>query len=749
MNMHRLYHDRPRLGGVRAFALGLLILLFDLPSSVMRADTTSFPAIGTNLTFSPGTTRTRIDSNAVITTGGATNLYNSMTNAGIVFGNSTNGLASLGYVDFATNVLHLSLTNFVIGRYYVTATVTNGLASLGYVDSATNGLWSLASGAFMSPSIFNAWSNANQSLIIGAAQLSATNVFTGLTNQFTELKLALTPSVSTGFVALAFYGSSAIGSNYAVGDVVTVASGVCLTNATLTVDVVTYANSTIVNSGSGFTTEETVTVQGGTCMEPTILAVTVDGGSIVSIDGMVQGGQYSVVPSNPVSVSGGNGDAALNINWGIGVNLSVAEQGYFTIKADSPTPVTGGSGTGAMVYITHYGTNVATNLIGGGVVFPTGGRQTMAFSNTAAQLDSIYGYTPAPMGLVTQGIVALSAGTPNVTIITNGTERVISISGTSAGGAVTNVGSGDETYLTKTSADGNSNITLTITGVNLTNIAAWLTAKSLFDASGTAMGQMQNLSNSVFRAGFLTAASNINAATLGGEIVAYFASSNWSVSTFLPLITWTNWLATNTFLVNGVSGVTLCGTFTGNGSGLTNTHSTVLAYIVITNSAYSVTIQVPQTHDHLVLLSGVAGGSAGAGYDPIFGSFNGDTNANYVTHAPYCVGSSCGADNLFGTNGVYMAVASGYGWSPITFSVGRAIIPNYRNQSRMCGVQYSFTAHQIAGNYNLATFSGGGFWTNATPQAITSIFLRCRFGSAWTNGSWFSLIGIKGTVPNF
>lgn len=63
------------------------------------------------------------------------------------------------------------------------------------------------------------------------------------------------------------------------------------------------------------------------------------------------------------------------------------------------------------------------------ITFPTG-YQTVAYSNNVAQFIGLFGYTPAAVGSVTQGIIELLGGTPNVTINTNATTLTISVAET-------------------------------------------------------------------------------------------------------------------------------------------------------------------------------------------------------------------------------------------------------------------------------------------------------------------------------
>jgi hypothetical protein len=77
-------------------------------------------------------------------------------------------------------------------------------------------------------------------------------------------------------------------------------------------------DATIVSGGTGYTTSDTLTVVGGTGTAPRLNVVGVSGGVITKLNNNpTQGmGSYSVLPTNPVALSGGAGSGATaNIAW--------------------------------------------------------------------------------------------------------------------------------------------------------------------------------------------------------------------------------------------------------------------------------------------------------------------------------------------------------------------------------------------------------------------------------------------------
>jgi hypothetical protein len=130
----------------------------------------------------------------------------------------------------------------------------------------------------------------------------------------------------------------------------TTAGGV---QATASVGSMVNLGGTVQAGGTGYTNGDVLTVVGGT---PTGVAATltvtgVSGGAITTVSA-TNFGQYTVLPTNPVSVTGGTGSSAtLNLTWGIGsavgFNITNAGSGY----VEQPTVTfSGGGGSGAAAY---------------------------------------------------------------------------------------------------------------------------------------------------------------------------------------------------------------------------------------------------------------------------------------------------------------------------------------------------------------------------------------------------------------
>jgi hypothetical protein len=107
---------------------------------------------------------------------------------------------------------------------------------------------------------------------------------------------------------------------------------------------------TIAGGGTGYTVGNVLTVVGGTQSTPAQLTVsTVSSGVITGVT-ISASGFYSVLPTNPVSVTGGSGSSAtFNLTaWGVSA-LSITNAGSGYIEQPTIT-FSGGGGSGAAAY---------------------------------------------------------------------------------------------------------------------------------------------------------------------------------------------------------------------------------------------------------------------------------------------------------------------------------------------------------------------------------------------------------------
>lgn len=139
----------------------------------------------------------------------------------------------------------------------------------------------------------------------------------------------------------------------------TTAGGVQAT-ATCTMGI---GSASIAGGGTGYTAGDTLTIVGGTFFAAATLTVnTVSSGVITSVSVATGGSSYSVLPTNPVSVTGGTGSGAtFNLsNYFVSVAFTITNAGSGYVEQPTVS-FSGGGGSGAAAYATvGSGTTVRT-----------------------------------------------------------------------------------------------------------------------------------------------------------------------------------------------------------------------------------------------------------------------------------------------------------------------------------------------------------------------------------------------------
>ena len=156
---------------------------------------------------------------------------------------------------------------------------------------------------------------------------------------------------------------------------------------------------TVAAGGTGYTVGDILTVVGGTQSggAATLTVATVSAGAVVTVT-ISNAAAYSVLPTNPVSVTGGTGSGAtFNLTWSpINFTIDNAGSGY----VEQPTVTfSGGGGSGAAAYATVGATATIKGLYGGASAVP------LQFSGPSGALLQIMesGNTSAPTALIVKG----------------------------------------------------------------------------------------------------------------------------------------------------------------------------------------------------------------------------------------------------------------------------------------------------------------------------------------------------------
>jgi hypothetical protein len=148
--------------------------------------------------------------------------------------------------------------------------------------------------------------------------------------------------------------------------------------------------ATVQSGGTGYAVNDVLTVVGGTySSQATFTVSSVSGGVVTAVTLSSGGTSYSVLPTNPVSTTGGTGSGCtLNItSWGVSTfTITNAGSGY----VEQPTvSFSGGGGSGAAAYAVVGSTSVLRNL-SNTLQFQTPGGTQFAVSDSAATSNAYW-----------------------------------------------------------------------------------------------------------------------------------------------------------------------------------------------------------------------------------------------------------------------------------------------------------------------------------------------------------------------
>jgi hypothetical protein len=182
---------------------------------------------------------------------------------------------------------------------------------------------------------------------------------------------------------------------------------------------------TVAGGGTGYTLNDVLTLVGGTStVSAQLIASSVSAGVITGVTVSVAG-NYSVLPSNPVSVTGGTGSGAtFTVLWRLNtLTVGTAGSGY----VEQPTVTfSGGGGSGAAAYAT-VGSGVNFRTLGGSVSFVTPGGEQMRVNDSGATSTgylNVLGSTASSGGVyltsATNAMYLSASGGTNIQFFTNG-----------------------------------------------------------------------------------------------------------------------------------------------------------------------------------------------------------------------------------------------------------------------------------------------------------------------------------------
>jgi hypothetical protein len=232
--------------------------------------------------------------------------------------------------------------------------VTNGVANYLQATSAGTGLGLQFSAQGSDTNISQVFQSKGTGAIDLAAGSSGVNISNGGTVTAITVNNGASNYTSTPTVTIS---------------APTTAGGV---QATGSVNMQINSGTAVATGGTGYTNGDTITLVGGTFTTAATATVTASGG-VVSAITIVGAGTYQVLPSNPISVTGGTGTGlTLNANWTVrSITIGTAGSGY----VEQPT-VTFSSGSAA-AYAT-VGSNTVQKTIGNIHTFSTPNSQVLA-----------------------------------------------------------------------------------------------------------------------------------------------------------------------------------------------------------------------------------------------------------------------------------------------------------------------------------------------------------------------------------
>jgi hypothetical protein len=172
------------------------------------------------------------------------------------------------------------------------------------------------------------------------------------------------------------------------------------------------------NGGTGYTVGNTLTVTGGTGGNCTITVSTVSSGVITGIT-FATTSPYTVLPTNPVSVTGGSGSSAtFNLTYGISSVFTISNAGSGYIEQPTVT-FSGGGGSGAAAYATVGGTTIVRSL-GNNLTINNPSGTSFAVSDAGATSAQWW----QAIGGAFTGILRSTGSTQNGQIQTGGTGSI-------------------------------------------------------------------------------------------------------------------------------------------------------------------------------------------------------------------------------------------------------------------------------------------------------------------------------------
>lgn len=251
----------------------------------------------------------------------------------------------------------------------------------------------------------------------------------------------------------------------------TTAGGV---QATASVAFMIANTATVQSGGTGYTLNDVVTLSGGTPILAATYTVTGVSGGVVTAVTPLNFGTYSVLPTNPVSVTGGTGTGlTVNVTYSVPNSFTITKAGSGYVEQPTVS-FSGGGGSGAAAYAS----------VGGGVTIRSlgsTGTQSIDFATPASSTNTV------PVLRLRD----VSVGTSNTGFVTiqnnNGYSQVIAQGPTNANLYLASNGTGSINFNTQSTTETNQmRVTHTASAVNYVQVTgAATTANPVVSVAGS------------------------------------------------------------------------------------------------------------------------------------------------------------------------------------------------------------------------------------------------------------------------
>jgi hypothetical protein len=311
---------------------------------------------------------------------------------------------------------------------------------------------------------------------------------------------------------------------------------------------------TITSGGTGYTAGDTLTLVGGTFSIVATLTVTTVSSGVITAVSIASNGAYSVLPSNPISVTGGTGSGATftaTASWGLYGVFTITNAGSGYVEQPTVT-FSGGGGSGAAAYASVGASPTVKSIFNTVDFYTSQGKQFTIgqAAQTGTSFATLVNDSFNSSVFQSSGSLVLSSGSTNsVSIRTNAaslTQLQISNTASSVNYVqVTGGATGNPATVTASAQGSDANVNMRLTpkgtGTLLTATSATILDGTAIPAGGTAGAGYKLSSTANFGIFFGSGAPTLSAAK--GSI--YMRSDGSSTATRMYIntdgsTTWTN-----------------------------------------------------------------------------------------------------------------------------------------------------------------------------------------------------------------